>query len=240
MRYGYSPEEIYELFKKYSKNIKYINWPNIIKAIYGLISKRKIIITGLNSGIEIEEIIREACLKKGIKKIRDIKRPLIIPSTNLHNGEILVFHSIKNRVQFSDHITYIDDIDIGKAVRASCSYPGVFSPCNYKGIELVDGGLRDNVPWKETKKLGADKVLSIVFENELKNNCCDNIIEVMTNSLAILSHELSNYELEGADYLLKVKTEKEISLLDTKQIDYLYDVGYSQTKKQIKKIKELF
>lgn len=39
----YSSDEIYNLFKKYCKKIKYIDIINIIKAIYGLIIKRKII-----------------------------------------------------------------------------------------------------------------------------------------------------------------------------------------------------
>ena len=45
-----------------------------------------------------------------------------------------------------------------RAVRASCSYPGVFSPCPYQNTELIDGGIRENVPWRETKEVGAEAV----------------------------------------------------------------------------------
>ena len=45
---GYRPEEIYNLFKKYSKKIKYVDFKNILKFIYGIFVKRKIIINGLN------------------------------------------------------------------------------------------------------------------------------------------------------------------------------------------------
>lgn len=55
----------------------------------------------------------------------------------------------------------MNDVNIGKAVRASCSYPVVFSPCDYKNVKLIDGGIRENVPWKELKVLGADYVLKI-------------------------------------------------------------------------------
>ena len=41
---GYRPEEIYNLFKKYSKKIKYVDFKNILKFIYGIFVKRKIII----------------------------------------------------------------------------------------------------------------------------------------------------------------------------------------------------
>ena len=59
------------------------------------------------------------------------------------------------------------------------------------------------------------------------------MIDIISNSLDILCYELSNYELTGVDYLLKIKT-KDVSLLDTKQMDYLYNQGYRQTKKFLK------
>ena len=49
----------------------------------------------------------------------------------------------------------------------------------------------------------------------------------------ILSYELSNYELAGADYLLSIKTEN-IELLDISKIEYLYKLGYNIAKKMIK------
>ena len=43
--------------------------------------------------------------------------------------------------EFSDKIKFINNIPIGKAVRASCSYPVVFSPAEYEDMELIDGGI---------------------------------------------------------------------------------------------------
>lgn len=233
---GYDYEEIYYLFKKYAKKIKYIDGKNILKLIYGIVIKRKIIINGLNNGEVIEKIVNDAAAKRNINKISDIKIPLIIPSVNVHNGEIYFFTSQNKRVKFSDKIIYDSNINIGKAVRASCSYPLVFSPCKYNNIELVDGGIRENVPWKALKKMGTDKVISVIFDKQLDGKCCKNVVEVVNNSLDILCHELSNYELEGADYLLKIKT-KNISLLDMNEIDYLYKTGYEIAKSKISDIK---
>ena len=137
----------------------------------------------------------ELCEKKQIKKMDQIKIPLIIPSVDLHNGKIYIFTSKEKRSTYNDNLEYISDIEIPKAVRASCSYPGIFSPCKYKDKELIDGGIRENIPWKELKQIGADKVISVVFEEELKQDDYVNIIEVITSSIGILSHELSNYEL---------------------------------------------
>lgn len=233
---GFNYKEILILFKKYSKKIKYIDGKNILKLIYGILIKRKIIIDGLNSGKIIEEIVNEVACQKNIKKIKDIKMPLIIPSVDIHNGEIYCFYSKSIRSKLSDNIIFDNNIEIGKAVRSSCSYPVVFSPCKYNNTELIDGGIRENIPWKGLKEIGAEKVISIVFEEELNNNCCENIIDVVGNSLNILSHELLNYEIIGTDYLLKIKTNN-ISLLDMKQIDKLFEIGYKTTKLKIKEIK---
>ena len=228
---GYNYKEILMLFKKYSKKIKYIDKKNIFKLIYGIIFKGKIIIDGLNSGEIIEKIVTEEANKINIKKIDDIKMPLLIPSIDISNGEIFCFCSKNIRNKFSDNIIYDNNIEIGKAVRASCSYPAVFSPCKYKNIELIDGGIRENIPWKGLKEIGAEKVISVIFQNELEKNCCYNIIDVVNNSLDILSHELLNYEIKGADYLIKTKN---ISLLDMKKIDELYEIGYKTAKEKIK------
>ena len=104
--------------------------------------------------------------------------------------------------------------------------------------ELIDGGIRENIPWKGLKEIGANKVISVIFDKELDSNCCKNILDVVGNSLDILTHELLNYEIEGADYLLKIKT-KDISLLDMGKIDELFEIGYKITKEKIKEMKML-
>ena len=231
---GYSAEEIYKLFKKYCDQIKYVDGINIVKIIFGLIFERKIIIDGLTNGNKIKKIIDVACNEKGISNINQIKKNLIIPSVDVYDGKLYAFSSKNSRVVYSNNIKYIYDCEIGKIVQASCSYPGVFSPCKYKNTKLIDGGIRENVPWKLTKLNGAEKVISIVFEKDINidRKRKKNIIEVITNSIDILSYELSNYELAGADYLLKIKT-KNIELLDVSKIDYLYKLGYKVAKKII-------
>ncbi len=65
---GFNYKEILILFKKYSKKIKYVDGKNILKLIYGILIKRKIIINGLNSGEIIEKIVSEVANEKNIKK----------------------------------------------------------------------------------------------------------------------------------------------------------------------------
>lgn len=79
----------------------------------------------------------------------------------------------------------------------------------------------------------------MVFTQPLKIKKKKNIIDVVSKSLGIMEHELSNYELDGADFLLKIDT-KDVSLLETNQMEYLYKRGYETAKKEMKRIKEYF
>lgn len=234
---GYTPEDMLELFKNYGKEISKIDWCIIFKLIFGLIFKRKICVEGLNKGTKIEKIINKRAKQKNIKLISDIKMPLIIPSVNLYDGSIYMFISQQNERKYSDEVITINNIDIGKAVEASCSYPGIFCPTNYNNQKLVDGGVRENTPWKELKNIGAEKIISVVFEEKKKEKKNVNMLDCITGSMGIMMHELYNYEIEGIEYLLKIKTDK-IWLLDIEKTEELYKIGYEITKKKIKEIKE--
>ncbi len=157
----------------------------------------------MNSGKEIEKLIKKVCNKKGIYNIQDARKTIAIPSVNLCNVKVVCFTSECNKKIDLDNTVFVNDIEIGRAVRSSCSYPVAFSPCKYKDIKLIDGGIRKNVHWKELKKLGAKKVLNITFGEEANNEGDKNIIEVASSSIGLFSKELSSYELEGSDYTIK-------------------------------------
>lgn len=229
---GFKSFDMYKIFKKYCRQIKYIDIFYIFRLMLGLIFTGSIVIDGLNSGKQIEKLIDKMGRSKGIKNIVDIRKSLVIPSVDLCKGNVICFTSCK--ITKNLHNTkFINDINIGKAVRASCSYPVIFSPCPYKHIKLIDGGIRENVPWRELKLLGAEKVINVVFESEKNYECNKNLVEVATQSIELLCRELSSYEMEGADYVIKIKSGK-VGLLDMKKIDELYELGYRRTKEVLK------
>ena len=162
---GYTSDEMWEMFKNYAKKIKYFEWKNILKLVWGLLFKRKIVIDGLNSGKVIEKIIKEICSKNQIENINEIKMPLMISMVGLQNGTVYIASSKEVRGKLLlDNTKYITDIPIATAVRASCSFPVVFSPCTYDGIQLIDGGTRENLPWRPLKLIGVDEVIGIAVK----------------------------------------------------------------------------
>lgn len=235
---GYSSDEMWKLFKKYYKKIKYVEWKQVIKMILGLIFTRRLVIDGLNSGKVIEKIINEICKKSYVENINEIKMPLMISMVDLQKGTVYIASSQEKRKVLQDNTKYISDIPITTAVRASCSFPVVFSPCKFDGLQLIDGGTRENLPWKGLKEYGADEVYGIAFDTILeKNQCCKNMIEVAARAMELQGRELANYEKEGIDHLITICLKK-VALLDSNQIDVLYKMGYEETKKQLNLLKK--
>lgn len=231
---GYSSDEMWKMFREFSTKIKYYKWTMILKLIIGVIFERQIIIDGLNTGKDIENIVENICLQNKIENINEIKMPLLISTVDLQTGTVYMASSKEMRTEFSDKTKYITDIKVSKAVRASCSYPVVFSPCKYKNIQLIDGGVRENLPWRNLKQLGADEIWGITFNTIFKKeDCCSNIVDIAVRSMELQGRELSIYEKDGIDKLITINTKK-ISLLDAKKADELYKNGYEQTQKQIK------
>ena len=232
---GYNSDEMWEMFQIYCKKIKYVDWINVFKIIVGLVFERKIIVNGLNRGKIVEKIMKEICMEKGIYKIHEIRMPLAIPMVDLQNGTVYIASSKENRGLLLDNTEFITDIPIETAIRASCSFPGVFSPCEYNGLQLIDGGTRENLPWKPLKQIGADEVYGISFDTIYKNDdCCDSLIDVAERAMELQGRELSMYEKEGINKEIRIQSKK-VSLLDSSKIYELYRIGYQQTKNQIKK-----
>ena len=111
----------------------------------------------------------------------------------------------------------------------------MFAPCEYLGHKFVDGGILDNVPSKEVKKLGVDKVLTIKFSASL-NYAPKNIYEVAFKSIDILFEERAKEAIKDSDFVLDLNLS-EASVFNTKKIDYCYNVGYITALTKVKEIK---
>lgn len=229
---GYNSEQMWTLFQKNYKKIQYAEWKQILKLILGLLFQGELVIDGLNSGKIIERIMNDICKKTCIENINQIKMPLFISMVDLQTGIVDIATSSKKRAKILDDVQYITDIPIATAVRASCSFPVVFSPCKFKGTQLIDGGTRENLPWKCLKEIGADNVVGICFETIHKKECCKNIVEVATRAMELQGRELSTYEKDGIDKLITINLEK-TSLLGSDNIYKLYKEGYKQTLKHL-------
>ena len=230
---GYSPYYIYILFKRYAKDLVNQNSIPRIANIGNLMINKKTQFSGFYSGEEIEKVFNEVALRKGIKKISDIKMPISIPTVDVLNSKEYIF---TNKVPDSkeDKTKYITDISIGKAIRASSSFPVVFSPCEYKKHKFLDGGILDNIPTLEVRNHGVDKIISVNFKADDINEQ-SNIMDIIMRSIDIMGNKVSDENLSSSDMVLTIQTDK-TGLLEVEKLDDCYKYGYRQTINNLDKI----
>lgn len=247
---GYTPEEMLKLFKYFAKSMLKTD-PRYLVA--NIRYTKSLLGSGVISGQAIEDAVQECARLKNITNIQDILMPIAIPTVDIKTGKEYIFTNRKvdktqyvtklneNQTEYTAIINqeeqyYMTDIEIGKAVRASCSYPGVFSPLEYKDYRFVDGGVLDNVPTEELKKLGVDQLITIKFPpKEVENP--RNALDVLLRCMDIMFHEKDTRSAKCSDYILNLDLTSS-STFDIKKIDYCYEIGYQTTKQEIGKIKK--
>lgn len=235
---GYSPYYIYILFKRYAKEIAEFDSGMIISGVGNLMINKKINISGLKKGESIEKAYNALAQKRGVRKIGDIKKiPLVIPTVDVMDSKEYVFtNNIPENT--TDSVEYITDISIGKAVRASSSFPGIFCPCCYKEHIFLDGGVLDNVPVTEVKKQKVDKVIAVNFKADDVDNK-SNMMDIAMRTIDIMGNKISEDSLEQSDYVLTVSTDK-TGLLDVEKLDTCYNYGYKAVIQNLEDIKRIF
>ena len=116
-----------------------------------------------------------------------MRLPLAIVATDLTTGESVHFK----------------DGEIGPALRASCAYPGLFLPVEYRGRILVDGFLTETVPAEAARNMGADIVIGVHLEPGLLRSAPRNTIEVISRSFSIIQTSAAQHWHSDVDVLIE-------------------------------------
>jgi NTE family protein len=140
---------------------------------------------GLLAGERLEKNIRGLIANKGFA---DCAIPLAIVATDIETGDEIVHQKG----------------DLIKAIRASCSWPGIFNPVRINGRLLVDGGIKNSVPTKIARSLGADYIIAVDVGFCVKKGKVENIFQMILQSFQITGEELNKYQSIGADAVIKV------------------------------------
>lgn len=188
---------------------------------------------GLRSGKPIEDLYNKIAKENGIKYVEDISFPLVITATNVVDEKEYIFTSKK----IEDTKKYIGDIEIGRAIRASSSFSVVFDPCEYEDKIFLDGGILDNVPVDEVKKLGADKVIAVKFNSD-KIDKFSNVMDIAMKTVDMMGNKISEMNLLNSDLVITIDTDG-TGLLDIENSEYCFNSGYNAGMNNMEKIKKL-
>ena len=225
----YTTDEMYKLFNYFAKSVMAIS-PKYLFS--GMKEIRGIKLGGVTSSYNIESAIKEAGKLKNIENIKDIKLPISIPTTDLISDREIIF---TNREELQGE-EYIHDMEIGKAVRASSTFPGMYAPFDYKKYQFVDGGIFDNLPSAEAKKLGVDKVIAIKFK--LKTPRKQNTIyNIAMQSLDLMTENLIRESVRVSDYVIEIDL-RDVKPFSISKLDFCYKEGYIQTLDNIIELKK--
>lgn len=91
-----------------------------------------------------------------VRHIRDFKKlpiPFVCIATDIETGEEVVL----------DHGVLAD------AILASGAFPSLYNPVEIDGRLLIDGGVTNNYPIEDVKKMGADIIIGVDVQDPLKN-----------------------------------------------------------------------
>ena len=182
---------------------------------YGLLNA----FTGMGAakGEKLEAFIKT---KVPIANIEDLKIPFAAVATDLNRGTRVI----------------LDSGSVGRAVRASSAIPGVFQPVEHQSKTLVDGGLIDNVPVSVAREKGADIVIAVDIGKQVSNFNIVDIIDVMLQSITIMSAENAKFKKQDADVLIEPKIG-DVGMLDFTQKKRCMQAGIEATQKMMLEIK---
>ena len=208
--------------KSFNQEIINIGSAPVINGIGNFVKNKKVGISGLNDGTLLEKMFNELAVRKGIKVIGDIKMPLVISTVDIAEAKEYIFTNCAQRDNPYDN--YITEVGIGKAVRASSSFPAFFCPCEYKNHIFMDGGVLDNTPVLPLKQVYNKKIIAVNFEADPVEKDSD-VMDIIMKTLDIMGNKIAEKGLEKSDLILTVPTDR-AGLFDIEKLDKCYKFGY--------------
>lgn len=231
---GYSAKEM-EYIALEMKNFVDIDYADILHSI--LSPKKKMI--GLLKGKNLEYLLMKYL---GHTKINQTQIPIGITSVDINHAKEVVFSS-QNIYRLPPDYINISNIELYKAVRASCSLPLIYRPVsiNHNGstLTLVDGGILENLPIETLKCMNAYKIIGINlgYNGYLKANI-DNGFEVLSQAMDIMGYEISRLKSEMYYKNAYVYNPEiwDVGLFDSNKIKECIQRGEKAAAKNIKNI----
>ena len=142
----------------------------------------------LNRGaLRGEALARYVNTQVGGRLIEQMKIPLGIVATDLHNGEPMLFRRGNT----------------GSAVRASSAVPAVFQPVKIGTREYVDGGLVSPVPVRQAREMGANVIIAVDISTDPEGSPASDTFQILMQTFNIMGKSLNTVLLKDADVVVK-------------------------------------
>ncbi|WP_141454908.1 patatin-like phospholipase family protein [Pseudoxanthomonas sp. z9] len=144
---------------------------------------------GLVQGQALQDYVNDLLGKRPIEKL---KKPFAAVATQLETGQRTVF--VRGNV--------------GQAVRASSSIPGVFEPVVIGKATYIDGGVVSPVPVDAARQLGADFVIAVDISTKASGTRPGSMLGIVNQSITIMGQKLGEQELARADIVIRPRVNE--------------------------------
>ncbi|CQR74517.1 NTE family protein RssA [Sporomusa ovata DSM 2662] len=242
---GYSPQQMQSI-------IQSINIPDLIDLkvttsdlfkhgfkwmLSGKFRFWSVLPTGLLKGEKIEAILRKLWQQR---TVRDTKLPVAITAVDLNSADTVFFTSPLPCTRSILNARYYHNALLCEAVRASISIPGVFFPKKYRGMTLVDGAVKNNLPTDILNHMGAEKIIAVDLGYTGQPNYeIDSVGEILMQCIEIMGREVTLMKSEQyADIIIRPQVA-ELNHKDFKQTNEFVKRGYQAAFEKINEIKQL-
>lgn len=186
-------------------NLRWLDISSVTLSQYGLLSNSKL-------GDYITEHI-------GKKDFTEADIPLSMIGTDISCGAKVV----------------LNKGDVSTAVMASSCIPGAFKPVERDDLMLVDGGITENVPVSPLIEQGADYIIAVDLNTNLKPARPANILEVIINSFHYTIMSATKIQTIDTDLMIRPDLSS-FNRIDTGQVKDLMQIGYETAIKDLEKI----
>lgn len=139
----------------------------------------------------------------------------------------------------SGHAEVLKEGNLAMAVRSSMSIPVYFAPTYYNYKYLVDGGVINNFPVQEVKKMGAQIIIGGDVQRGLENNIenLNTIPKVMDQVSSFYRQKANQIAYKNTDVYIHYKMK--YSLMDFNQYDSIIALGRRVSQQHYPELKKL-
>jgi len=112
------------------------------------------------------------------------------------------FRSVTTDLNTGDTVI-LDRGNLARAIQASSTVPLLFTPVEWEGKRLVDGGLKNNLPVTIVQNMGSDFVIAVVIEESMHPpEDLDNALNTADQATSILMKSVTGFSKNLADFVI--------------------------------------
>ncbi|MDA3778974.1 MAG: patatin-like phospholipase family protein [Bacteroidales bacterium] len=161
------------------------------------------------------------------------------PSQNSFDNMPIPFHCMSVDLISGETITHSSG-NITKAMKASMSIPSIFAPESIDSLLLVDGGITQNFPANEVRKMGADIIIGVYvgFKETVSKEDLFSLSDVLSRATILGGMNKTKEQLKNVDFLIIPDLEgySSSSFSKSKQIELLGEEAARKYYPQLKKL----